>query len=356
MKMPFRKTRDVDLVSYASLVFVVLLFFVLAPIAGEGSGSGNIFLYYASSAGQSLIGVSVLMLDFLAAFAIVLAIVSFVDNFIRLASGKSISPSLLGGTSLWGALKSVGRKLARTLLVVSPAVALVVFLSFVLSDLNVLDRHRLVDQLLSGWEQGVFGNYFFAVLGGIPWPDIVVRFVAFSFNVLSAILILSAFVIAAFRFDVLRSMIAAFCLSLCVAIPLWAAFPALSPHDRYIDNVYSLPIPAPMATSLAGYHPTEAIRNFLVNVRRNKEEVPDLPTSTMPSAHVIWTVVAGYYLWRARRWLAYVALPFLLASTLGTVLFAQHYLIDIPAGLLVAVFSIWIVNRCEAKDARRLES
>jgi hypothetical protein len=40
-----------------------------------------------------------------------------------------------------------------------------------------------------------------------------------------------------------------------------------------------------------------------------------------------------------------------LVQSIGTILFLQHYLIDIPVGVLVAMVTIWIVNQIYNKEA-----
>jgi membrane-associated phospholipid phosphatase len=136
--------------------------------------------------------------------------------------------------------------------------------------------------------------------------------------------------------------------------------PVLSPQDRYIDNIYQLqispPAPASLVVAVANYHPQPEIAAFLQTIRTGKVGLPALPTSTFPSAHVLWAAIAGWYLFQAdadarrngrrtwRRWLGWIALPFLIASTFGTVLLAQHYFMDIPAALVIAALAIWLAN------------
>jgi membrane-associated phospholipid phosphatase len=82
----------------------------------------------------------------------------------------------------------------------------------------------------------------------------------------------------------------------------------------------------------------------LAQIRTGKENLPALPTSTIPSAHIFWASIVGYYLFRTKKWLGWITLPVLLASSFGTVLLAQHYFLDIPAGMAVAAIAIWLAE------------
>ena len=141
-----------------------------------------------------------------------------------------------------------------------------------------------------------------------------------------------------------REAAVAFCLSSLLAFSGWALFPVLSPHDGFIDNVYELPIFAEAQVYVQVYHPQEEVHAFLTDIRESKENLTVFPTSTFPSAHVTWAGLLVYYVYRLHRWLLIGAVPLAVLSSFGTFFFAQHYFVDVPAGILVSAFSIWIVR------------
>jgi len=141
-----------------------------------------------------------------------------------------------------------------------------------------------------------------------------------------------------------REIGGAFFLGLMFMFIGWVMFPALSPQDRFRDNVYDLPIEGPMQPYLENYDPQEEITVFLEGVRVRKASLGSLPTTTMPSAHMAWAVLLVYYSYRAFRWLVFLSIPFVILSSIGTVLLAQHYFVDVPVGIAVAIFSIWFVK------------
>jgi len=132
----------------------------------------------------------------------------------------------------------------------------------------------------------------------------------------------------------------------------WLVFPVLSPHDRFIDNIYKLPVSTTIQRYVENYQPQQEIKVFLEGMRESKEGLGVLPTSTFPSAHVAWAVLLVYYAWRLQPMLGLIAFPFAALSSLGTFLFAQHYFVDLPAGILVSVFSIWIAHWLVKKQER----
>ena len=120
----------------------------------------------------------------------------------------------------------------------------------------------------------------------------------------------------------------------------WVLFPVMSPHDRFIDNVYDLPVSGSIERHLEAYDPPEEVSSFLERTRASKNGLSVWPTSTLPSAHVAWAIFLVYYAWRVSRWWGLLAAPIALLSTLGTVLLAQHYFVDIPAGMAAAILAI----------------
>jgi hypothetical protein len=67
-----------------------------------------------------------------------------------------------------------------------------------------------------------------------------------------------------------------------------------------------------------------------------------MPLAAMPSLHVAHAFVLLYYAWRHLRWLGYVYLPLFIFLTSEAVVSRWHYLIDLPAGLAIAGFCLWL--------------
>ena len=225
-------------------------------------------------------------------------------------------------------------------------------LSMALGPLNVFNANRLRDELLFKWDVLLTGTFPPLALSSLRYPAWFVSAVEFSFYHLVPVLtIFSAYLFVA-RSRLFREAAGAFFLGLIMLYVGWLAFPVLSPHDRFIDNVYDLPTVEAVQPYLEEYQPQEEIVSFLRGMRESKEGLSVLPTSTFPSAHVAWATLLVYYAWRLQRWLGLIAFPFAATSSLGTFFFAQHYFVDLPAGILVSVFSIWVVHWLMGKQSR----
>ena len=219
-----------------------------------------------------------------------------------------------------------------------------------IAQLNIFNTPNLKDELIAQWDFLVTGTYPFLSLGLLPYPGWFVEAVEFSFEYLAmAILALAAYAFL-WRSGMFRQMVAAFFLGSIILFVAWSFLPAMSPHGRFIDNVYNLPISPFLQQELLKYSPHEKIANFQKEMREDLNDLSVLPTTTMPSAHVVWGVLLVYYSFRISRWLLLFTLPFALLSTVGTVLFAQHYFVDIPAGILVSLLSILAVEYLKKRD------
>jgi membrane-associated phospholipid phosphatase len=67
----------------------------------------------------------------------------------------------------------------------------------------------------------------------------------------------------------------------------------------------------------------------------------------MPSMHVAWSFVAGVLFglaWRSKRWAAILAVVHSSCMAAAVVLTANHYVLDVLAGLLVLGISIGLTK------------
>ena len=335
----------------AALISFLFFISTRAGVAESAGGHGTLAYYFAiTSHSFRYLAEGLAGLGALAIMAFVSA--SLIRNFMNVASGRKEPPLMIGSATVVGSLKNGVRRVGAFLIELMPAIIFVVVMSFLLDGMNAVDRTRLMDIGLLSFEHGIFGIYGFAYFGSLAYPLWLIKFIIFSFENVSGILFAAAFLIGIFKSPLLREYVAAFCLAMLLAVPLWFAFPAMSPQDRFIDDVYRLPITPQIEAAVAAYHPDAPISAFLTSIRTGKGGLADMPTSTMPSAHTAWAVLAGYYLFRARKWLGWVALPLLIASTMGTVILAQHYMTDVAIGLVISALSIWLVSVVAQMDAK----
>ncbi len=225
-----------------------------------------------------------------------------------------------------------------------PILLNLLLISYLVDFINIVNRTRLIDPMLASIDFWITGAYPFLSLEVIRFPAWVINAVEFSFLNLTSFLVLAAIVIFFKNKKAFSKYVLAFFASIFIMIPLWLLVPVMSPQDRFIDNVYHLPDPPAIAADLRGFTPVPAIRSFLDQIRKMKEGLDTMPTTTFPSAHAAWAAIAFLCLLEASPVAAALFSPFLLLSTLGTFSLAQHYFVDAPAGIIVGIVTVLLVN------------
>ena len=215
-------------------------------------------------------------------------------------------------------------------------------MSMALGPLNVFNATRLRDELLFTWDTFLTGTFPPLSLASFQYPGWFVNAVDFSFFYLVPVLtIFGAYLLIA-RPRLFREAAGAFFLSAIIMFAGWTLFPVLSPYYRFVTNEYNLSVPAQVQQYVDGWHPQKEIAAFWEKIDASLKDAFVLPTTAIPSAHVVWAVFLAYYSYRVSKWLLLVSVPFTVLSTIGTNLFAAHYFVDIIAGLLCGGVAIGV--------------
>lgn len=233
------------------------------------------------------------------------------------------------------------RRESKEIFKATAAIAAVLFLATsALAKINFLNRVNLKDELLLKIDRVITGGYPFILLDSLKYPAWFIWLIEFSFLNLPLFMIIAAVYFFYKNKTIFFKYVSAFALGLPLLFIIWILAPALSPQDRFIDNVYKLPLSAEISSALTNYKPQQEIKNFLLKERFYKNGLKNMSTSTMPSSHVFWAFILGYYLFRLNKKAFWPVLPVLIFSTIGTVLFAQHYFVDVPAAILMGAPSV----------------
>ncbi len=241
-------------------------------------------------------------------------------------------------------IKKSLRELALGVRITIPIVLNFFLISYLIEFIDVFNKNRLIDlKLLAAdfWLTGAYPFIHFAMANPPIW---FVKTVEFSFLNLTSILLISAIIIFFKSKKVFSQYALAFILSILIMIPLWLLVPAMSPQDRFIDNVYNLPDPPNVSSALKSFPPIPEMKNFFSKVRDIKKDLDVAPTTTFPSAHAAWAAIAFIYLVEAVPVVAAFFAPFLILSTFGTFYLAQHYFVDAPAGIIMGIVAVFLVN------------
>ena len=199
-----------------------------------------------------------------------------------------------------------------------------------------------IDKMVFGtyvpfWFQSSSNNIKF-LFDALSLPIIIV------YGSLAFLLGILLFLLFVFKPRYFYKAIMSFFIMFLIGLPLWFFFPAVSPHDAYIDNVLYVPAPQYLQATLSEYHPNPHLQLYLTSVSALSGEGEEqfFAITTMPSMHIAWASLIlffGIILWRP---LAFVLVPYFLLNAIATVYLLQHYAVDIPAGIIVGIISIWV--------------
>ena len=320
---------------YIAILFYIGLFLILRFFTENMSGRGLLEYYSQFNEGNFAWPVSFLLILFF-----VRIMVLWLNAAIR-----GLDPAVVfSRVNLHYALRGFVTFLKDLVVIGLPFVIALYTLTLALGELNVFNSTRLIDETVLSWDIFLTRTFLSLSLASFQYPGWFVEAVRISFvQVVAAFGILAAYLFQA-RQKLFREAAGAFFFGTIIMFIGWTLFPVMSPHDRFIDNVYDQEIPLAAQEYLENYHPQEEIAMFLENMRKSKEGLSVMPTSAIPSAHVVWAVLLVYYAYRVHRWLALLVLPLAVLSMFGTVLFAQHYFVDMPTGIITALGSIGIAR------------
>jgi PAP2 superfamily len=236
----------------------------------------------------------------------------------------------------------VAKYASHFLQMVFPIILNLVILSSLVGYLNVENRNRLIGPNLASIGHVLTGTYPFLSLEMVKFPAWLIKSIELSFLNLPLILLFAAGFTYFKRRVIFSKYVVSLLLSIALMLPIWLAVPAMSPQDRFINNVYHLHNPARIESAVRSFKPVPSVAAFLTFMRRAKAGLEVMPTTTFPSSHAAWAVIAFVYLLEAEPITALLFSPFLLLSTFGTFYLSQHYLIDVPAGIAMGLVSVAI--------------
>lgn len=345
MEDPIRRMIRITYYCAGALALMILcLSFLHIPIPGQES----YFAFYA----DFILKESKNWLGYAAIFILLGGVAVSLVRSTRELAGKHSQKMDGDGEAMIGRGNRVSRGVLELLRVVFPIVLNLVLFSYVVGYVNAVNRGRLIDTKLASIDFWLTGTYPFLSLEMIQFPAWLIETTAFSFLNLPSFMVLIAVVTFFKDRKVFSKYVVAFFTSIILMIPLWLLVPVMSPQDRFIDNVYHLEDPPRMAAALKEFAPVPEVETFLSQMRKSKEGLDIMPTTTFPSSHAAWATIALIFIVETSVLAGSFFAPFLLLSTLGTFYFAQHYLVDTPAGILIGILSAIIAWRLfsESRD------
>jgi hypothetical protein len=211
------------------------------------------------------------------------------------------------------------------------------------ADAVVAENNALlmkVDQMLFGvhlpfWLQGP-SNMFSGFLG--DYNEMIYRIYG-SLGTTMALFLLFTLVVNG---RVFVHLFTTFLLSFLISIPLWHAFPAMSPVVAYFDPVIDpVPYSKEIRVTLDEYAPNSNLEEYLservVNDRELIHEYKNI--TAMPSMHGAWGAAIALFMVVLWRPLIIIAIPYFLLNFFSSIYSLQHYAVDILAGTFITLFA-----------------
>lgn len=134
----------------------------------------------------------------------------------------------------------------------------------------------------------------------------------------------------------------------CVVIsaPIWYFFPSLSPFEAYIYRSVDRAVPPQIAAMITTLDINEGTARFHTAIVQEiqKHQHIFLAVTTFPSMHIAWAAIICYFTYRLWKPLLIVSFPYFFLNLIATIYTMQHYTLDLPAGLIVAVSAITIAQ------------
>lgn len=227
-------------------------------------------------------------------------------------------------------------------------------LGFVIDLINLSSSH---DEVLSmslkfiSFERDVFGgnvSLWFHDSRNVykSFWDSMSSVLIVTYDSLGIVIAISALIFILNSSKITYRLSVSWILATLISLPIWYFFPAISPQEFFIDNSLSIVLPSHLTGLLEYFDPSplvqESIRYY--DAYWNSGLNNRFAITTFPSMHVAWTTILMVYLSKINRYSLVFFVPYWVLTCISTVYLMQHYVIDVPAGIVVAFISIVIAS------------
>ncbi len=161
-------------------------------------------------------------------------------------------------------------------------------------------------------------------------------------------------IIAIFKKDIFRKFVLSFFVAVAISWPIWYLMPALQPGLMFKTNLLKISVPTYIQSSIDKHPSTEYNNSYIEKFNKfwTDPTVKGFSTSNNPSMHAAWGVFLVYYSIQFFPYLAIATIPWFILNVFGTMYTLQHYAIDVIGGLLIAIITIYIVEKLIAFEKR----
>lgn len=344
---------DVQLIASASFFSLVLGLVILVRGSGGISLALHDFIYFFGRGALQLVLIILAFGIFMRAIGGLVFMCLANDSSSRRAEQKhtvafisAVMPPLLYVFIVVGAMAS----------------AVNIFITHILPDL-VLARTQHLASLESFLGRSIIPSFALAdSLLSVPllWQASVWGYLNVAFQTGGAALILLWNSAARFRVFVAANAIA-----LMLALPMWIAVPVVSPQQYYLQNIFHNQFTDVELQAINSFKSSARHAYWEEQMRMLAEFWPTdtaraVAATAFPSMHVAWAVIVLLALWPLGRLWRLIASIWAGLTVLGTILLLQHFVLDIPAGMLLGaaayLLGVRLVRYAEKRPASLFDS
>lgn len=203
------------------------------------------------------------------------------------------------------------------------------------------------------WLFGSFVPFKMHEYGFYRWLSPAMLFCYLKLSLVLSIVLVALFIFKAPRF---RQYILAFVMIMYLCMPGWAAVPATCPGEAYRTDKLQLKTATDIDREIAYavVNLDSDVTDFCNRIEPCESNADEgrFAITAFPSLHIAWGVMIVWFGVELYQPSIILLLPWGLLNCVGAIFSLQHYAIDAPTGIVVAIAGVYLVRwliSCEAK-------
>ena len=205
-------------------------------------------------------------------------------------------------------------------------------------------RFSALDPMFFGWDEKIFGGQAFIFLPSVFKNQTMTLLFSNAYSILPIMISLTMIVLYLKSPDnMFRKMLAAYVISIFIAMPFFYSFPCQDPNNYFLKNIRGRSFPTKVYAQLNQYSPnqlTKEVTQKISDSETHNEAVNAVPVSCFPSMHAAWSLLVIFFLASVWRPSLFLTVPWTLLLLTGGLYFAQHYAVDYLMAVPVVLASI----------------